>query len=411
MVAKGIVPKLRFRVFMENWQKSPINEITSYVDYRGKTPAKTDSGIFLVTAKNIRMGFIDYKSSEEFIAKSDYENVMSRGKPAIGDVLITTEAPMGNIASVDRVDIALAQRVIKLRGIKSVIDNEFLRYRLQSKQFQDELNSKSSGGTVKGIKGSVLHKINVAFPALEEQTKIANFLAAVDAKISQLTKKHELLSSYKKGVMQKIFSQELRFKDDEGREFAEWKLTTIGEIANKVIAGGTPSTLKKEYWGGNIRWMNSGELNLKLVVEVENRITQAGLENSSTKLIPKNCVLIGLAGQGKTRGTVAMNLVELCTNQSIAAILPNPKTFDSHYLCQNLEARYDELRSLSAGDGGRGGLNLQIIKSMEINLPCLQEQAKIANFLTAIDDKITNVKSQLEATKKYKQGLLQQMFV
>jgi len=396
---------------MENWQKSPINEITSYVDYRGKTPAKTDSGIFLVTAKNIRMGFIDYKSSEEFIAKSDYENVMSRGKPAIGDVLITTEAPMGNIASVDRVDIALAQRVIKLRGIKSVIDNEFLRYRLQSKQFQDELNSKSSGGTVKGIKGSVLHKINVAFPALEEQTKIANFLAAVDAKISQLTKKHELLSSYKKGVMQKIFSQELRFKDDEGREFAEWKLTTIGEIANKVIAGGTPSTLKKEYWGGNIRWMNSGELNLKLVVEVENRITQAGLENSSTKLIPKNCVLIGLAGQGKTRGTVAMNLVELCTNQSIAAILPNPKTFDSHYLCQNLEARYDELRSLSAGDGGRGGLNLQIIKSMEINLPCLQEQAKIANFLTAIDDKITNVKSQLEATKKYKQGLLQQMFV
>jgi len=157
--------------------------------------------------------------------------------------------------------------------------------------------------------------------------------------------------------------------------------------------------------------MNSGELNLKLVVEVENRITQAGLENSSTKLIPKNCVLIGLAGQGKTRGTVAMNLVELCTNQSIAAILPNPKTFDSHYLCQNLEARYDELRSLSAGDGGRGGLNLQIIKSMEINLPCLQEQAKIANFLTAIDDKITNVKSQLEATKKYKQGLLQQMFV
>ena len=286
-------------------------------------------------------------------------------------------------------------------------DTNWLGYKLDLMK----LNRLSESSAQPGLSVNKLLKISIVTPSKSEQTKIANFLTAVDAKISQLTKKHELLTSYKKGVMQKIFSQELRFKDDDGREFPEWKLTIIGEIANKVIAGGTPSTLKKEYWGGNIRWMNSGELNLKLVAEVENRITQAGLENSSTKLIPKNCVLIGLAGQGKTRGTVAMNLVELCTNQSIAAILPNPKTFDSHYLCQNLEARYDELRSLSAGDGGRGGLNLQIIKSMEINLPCLQEQAKIANFLTAIDDKITNVKSKLEATKEYKQGLLQQMFV
>lgn len=275
-----------------------------------------------------------------------------------------------------------------------------------------DLSKFGTGSGVPTLNRNDVHREHAYVPqSQEEQTKIANFLTAVDDKISQLTKKHELLTLYKKGVMQKIFNQELRFKDDYGQEFTEWELTTIGEISSKITAGGTPSTLKKEYWGGSIRWMNSGELNLKLVVEVENRITQAGLENSSTKLIPKNCVLIGLAGQGKTRGTVAMNLVELCTNQSIAAILPNPTIFNAQYLYQNLEARYDELRSLSAGDGGRGGLNLQIIKSMEINLPCLKEQAKIANFLTAIDDKITNVKSQLEASKEYKQGLLQQMFV
>jgi len=118
-----------------------------------------------------------------------------------------------------------------------------------------------------------------------------------------------------------------------------------------------------------------------------------------------------LAGQGKTRGTVAMNMVELCTNQSIAAILPNSKVFSSHYLYQNLDSRYDELRSLSTGDGGRGGLNLQIIKSMEINLPCLEEQVKISNFLKVFDEKLFKTKSQLEFTKKYKQGLLQQMFI
>jgi type I restriction enzyme, S subunit len=106
-----------------------------------------------------------------------------------------------------------------------------------------------------------------------------------------------------------------------------------------------------------------------------------------------------------------MNMVELCTNQSIAAIHPNPKIFNEEFLFQNLEMRYDELRSLSTGDGGRGGLNLKIIKFMEIILPSLAEQTKIANFLTAVDDKITDTKNQLDAVKQYKQGLLQQMFV
>jgi type I restriction enzyme S subunit len=202
----------------------------------------------------------------------------------------------------------------------------------------------------------------------------------------------------------------LRFKDEDGREFAKWEEKTIADIADKVSAGATPSTLKKEYWGGAIRWMNSGELNLKKVFEVENRITKIGLDNSSTKLIPPKCVLIGLAGQGKTRGTVAMNMVELCTNQSIAAIHPKPDVFNEDFLFQNLDFRYDELRSLSTGDGGRGGLNLQIIKSMVIPLPSILEQTKIANFLTAIDEKITHLTQKHVLLTQYKKGLMQQIF-
>ena len=129
----------------------------------------------------------------------------------------------------------------------------------------------------------------------------------------------------------------LRFKEFEG----SWLETTIGEISPKIIAGGTPSTLKPEFWNGNIRWMNSGELNLKRVYEVENRITEEGLEKSSTKLIPLGCVLIGLAGQGKTRGTVAINMVDLCTNQSIASIHPNPKVFDEDFLYCNGQQKPD----------------------------------------------------------------------
>jgi type I restriction enzyme S subunit len=198
----------------------------------------------------------------------------------------------------------------------------------------------------------------------------------------------------------------LRFK-----EFSEeWEVKKIGEISDKIIAGGTPSTLKKEYWQGDIRWMNSGELNLKRVYEVENRITKLGLNKSSTKLIPRRCILIGLAGQGKTRGTVAMNMVELCTNQSIASIYPKPEIFNEEFLYHNLDFRYEELRGLSTGDGGRGGLNLQIIKSINIQLPTLPEQTKIANFLTAVDKKIAQLTQKGELLGRYKKGVMQLIF-
>jgi type I restriction enzyme S subunit len=188
-----------------------------------------------------------------------------------------------------------------------------------------------------------------------------------------------------------------------------WENNKIGELTN-VSAGATPSTLKKEYWGGNIRWMNSGELNLKRVFEVDNRITEFGLQKSSTKLLPKHCVLIGLAGQGKTRGTVAMNLVELCTNQSIAAIHPNNK-FISDFIYHNLDNRYEELRGLSKGDGGRGGLNLQIIKSLEISLPSIPEQTKIATFLNEIDKRLQALKQKKNLLEQYKKGVMQQIFL
>jgi type I restriction enzyme S subunit len=120
--------------------------------------------------------------------------------------------------------------------------------------------------------------------------------------------------------------------------------------------------------------------------------------------------LIGLAGQGKTRGTVAMNMIELCINQSIAAIFPSEKNFYSDFLYHHLDNRYDELRSLSAGGEGRGGLNLQIIKSLDIPLPELKEQQKIADCLSSLDELITAQTQKLDALKRHKKGLMQQLF-
>ena len=188
---------------------------------------------------------------------------------------------------------------------------------------------------------------------------------------------------------------------------SDWELRSIGSITD-VFAGGTPSTQVDSYWGGEIRWMNSGELNLRKVFEVENRITEEGLKNSSARLIPKNCVLIGLAGQGKTRGTVALNRVELTTNQSVAAIYPS-KDFVPEYLYYNLDLRYNEIRDLSDGGGGRGGLNLKIIKSIDVPLPGLEEQKAIAKALSDVDELIESIDGEVRKKKNILKGFQQSL--
>jgi type I restriction enzyme S subunit len=187
----------------------------------------------------------------------------------------------------------------------------------------------------------------------------------------------------------------------------DWSIKRIGKMT-RTLAGGTPSTSREEYWGGEIRWMSSGELNLKRVYDVEGRITSLGLQSSSTRIIPPHCILIGLAGQGKTRGTVAMNMIELCTNQSVAAILPS-KEFYEEYLYHNLDYRYEELRQLSTGDGGRGGLNLNIINSVQIPLPPIPEQKAIAQILSTADVAIQTSEKLIAQKELRKKWLMQQL--
>ena len=187
----------------------------------------------------------------------------------------------------------------------------------------------------------------------------------------------------------------------------DWEVRQISDFTS-VVTGGTPSTQHAEYWGGDIRWMNSGELNLKFVYDVEGRITEEGLNNSSTHIIPAKCVLVGLAGQGKTRGTAAYNLVSLCTNQSIAAFLPTD-THSSLYLYYVIDSLYEYLRLLSSGDGGRGGLNKQILSSLNIGLPPIAEQRAIAEAMSDVDGLIVALDNKIAKKRLLKQGAMQQL--
>lgn len=212
--AKGCdTPEIRFPGFTGAWEQRKLIDVCDYVDYRGKTPTKTDSGNFLVTAKNIKDGYIDYETSQEYISEDDYEETMHRGKPEIGDVLITTEAPCGNVAQVNKENIALAQRIIKYRGHRNLIANTYLKYYLLSPEFQNILNAKSSGGTVKGIKGSILHQQIIKYPKYEEQVKIGQDLNAINNLITLHQRELEETKKYKKSLARLLLTGIVRVKE------------------------------------------------------------------------------------------------------------------------------------------------------------------------------------------------------
>ena len=188
----------------------------------------------------------------------------------------------------------------------------------------------------------------------------------------------------------------MRFNNDV------FKIKKIGEIF-ELITGGTPSTKNKMYWNGDVPWMPSGDINKKYIYSVSKSISIDGYENSSTKYIPIHSVLIALAGQGKTRGTSAILEIETCINQSIAAILPR-KDFDPYYIFHFMESKYDNLRLISSGDGGRGGLNKKLISNYLFSYPSFTTQQKIAIFLNKIDQRIqtqSKIIDDLKYQKKY----------
>jgi len=159
------------------------------VDYRGRTPTKVDEGVFLVTARNIRNGKIDYTASEEYVDAESAESLLDRGRPEIGDVLFTMEAPLGQVALIDRVDIALAQRIVKFRGRQGVLHCNFLLYWFMGDHCQARLTTLATGSTALGIKASKLGMIECLLPPLEEQAEIVQYvereIEALDALVEQ----------------------------------------------------------------------------------------------------------------------------------------------------------------------------------------------------------------------------------
>ncbi|BDI30539.1 hypothetical protein CCAX7_25900 [Capsulimonas corticalis] len=188
-----------------------------------------------------------------------------------------------------------------------------------------------------------------------------------------------------------------------------WTKELLGEVAT-VEVGGTPSTDVSAYWGGQVPWMVSGDVHRNRVAHVDGRITELGLSASNAKIIDPPAVAVALAGQGKTRGTVALTLIPLCTNQSVALIRGKSNVLDTTYLFHDLKSRYEELRARSSG-GGRGGLTKAILEALPLHLPPIEEQRRIANVLDTNDDLIAKSASVVAKLRQLKTGLMNDLLM
>ncbi|MDO4450131.1 MAG: restriction endonuclease subunit S [Moraxella sp.] len=254
-------------------------------------------------------------------------------------------------------------------SIDKNIDIKFVYYFLKlNEPFFQNLGSKMQ---MPQIATPDTDKFKIPIPPLPVQQKIVQILDAFTATTAELTAEYNLRVKQYQYYRDKL----LNFSDN-----VEWK--PLGEVAERIYSGGTPKTEKYEYWeNGTIPWMSSGEVNLGTVFCTEKFITEAGLKNSSAKLVPKNSIVIALAGQGKTRGKVARIRIDLTTNQSLASLVFDQERINPDYVYHFLNTQYENLRRISSGEGTRGGLNLQMISNYKIPIPPLEIQTQIVEIL------------------------------
>lgn len=236
----------------------------------------------------------------------------------------------------------------------------------------------------------------------EEQKAIIATLSTFDTYINDLAELIEKKRGIREGALEDLIVGRTRIAGYCG----ERKECTISDITRTVITGGTPSTARQEYYGGNIPWLSSTEIHQKRIKKPTTYITDLGLQNSSAKIAPERSVLIALAGQGKTRGTAAYLTRPMALNQSLAALVTNEKC-NPEFLYYLIESMYLSLRELSSGDGGRGGLNKKLIKGVTVTIPVdVTEQEAIADTLTAMDEEIESLEIERDKMIQIREGAM-----
>ena len=407
-------PVIRFHNYKELWECDRLKNIFRTIRnaYVGTaTPYYVEKGHFYLESNNVKNGKINY-NSQIFINDEFYEKQRDKWLKT-NDIVMVQSGHVGHTAVIpEELNNTAAHALIVFTDYKKEVNPHFLNYQFQSNGKRKELDLISTGNTIKHILASEMKNFKMDFPTFEEQSVIGSLFRTLDDLLASYKDNLTNYQSLKATMLSKMFPKagqrvpEIRLDGFEG----EWEIVKLGDNC-RIITGGTPRTGVKEFWNPKeIPWMSSGEINKKILNETEEMISCIGLENSSAKWVKQNSVLIALAGQGQTRGRVAINKIPLTTNQSIAAIETN-NNIDFLFLYTDLGRRYDELRLISSGDGTRGGLNKMIISSLELNIPGIEEQQAIGSYFSNLDNLINSHQEKISQLETLIKKLLQDMFI
>lgn len=403
-----LLPRLRFPGFEGEWEENIIRDIItrssdSFNPLKDKSSVRSIELEHLSSDSGELLGFNEGESLGSVKNKFKKDDILfGKLRPYLRKYL---KAPFEGVCS---------SEIWVLRGKK--ITNDFLYSVVQTETFMDLVNV-SSGSKMPRSDWSIVSRGIFSIPIDEEQIKIANVFTGISTKIISLKKKKALLEKYKKGMMQKIFNQEVRFKDEDGGDFSsapfghapsggDWEENMLGSLG-KFLGGGTPSKIDESNYSGSIPWISSSDLfdNDIRKISISRYITSDAVSKSATKLIPADSVLIV---SRVSVGKVAVNKVEVCTSQDFTNFIPT--SCSSYFIAYLLSYKTNELLSFMQGTSIKGFVKSDL-EDMKVQFPTIKEQTKISNFFSAIDDKIDLVAKEIEKMEIWKKGLLGEMFV
>lgn len=414
------IPALRFPEFNGEWETKKVGSICDFIVPGRNKPTNFEGNIPWITTPDIIHNTLIYFSKSGLnISKEEAKKIGSKVVPP-NSVIISCVGELGLVAITGK-EIVINQQLHAFIP-KSEIYYRFLLYSLSiQKKYMEKVATKTA---VLYMNKDNCNSIPVTFPTIHEQQKIASFLTAVDDKIQQLQKKKALLEEYKKGVMQQIFSQQLRFKDDEGNDYPEWEKNEFGKVFT-FINSNSFSRIQLTYLNGLVKNIHYGDIHTKFKSNFD--ITKENVPFINTNIdisniraeqyCQKGDIIIADASEdykdvGKT--------IEIINNGN-QKILAGLHTFIARsekikfaigflgYLMQTFNVRL-QIMKLATGISVLGISKTNLSKILII-YPSFDEQRKITAFLSSIDNQIDLVQAELHQTQNFKKGLLQQMFV
>ena len=410
------VPTLRFKEFSGNLQKKNLDSLCIEKISYGivQTGQDIKDGIPCVRVVDLTSSSIDTSKMIKTTKKisDSYKKTILTG----GDIMFALRGEIGLSKKVtpNLIGANLTRGIARLYPDKSFMDSDFLHHHITSPYTKSSIAKQVNGSALKEIPLSGVRKVSVTIPSKQEQGKIASFLTSVDTKIEQLTSKTELLQEYKKGVMQKIFSQEIRFKDDDGSDYPEWIEKKLGEIG-KTFNGLTGKT--KEDFGSGKRYIQYKQIFDNSRIDIANfgYVTIRGNEKQNSAQYgdvffttsSETPLEIGFTSVLLDR-VEEVYLNSFCFGYRVHSLQVLSPSY-AQYLFRNQTFR-KEIIKLAQGSTRYNMSKVELMK-IKIFLPSSKEQRKIANFLSSIDSKIEKTQKQLDSTKEFKKALLQQMFV